>query len=1058
MKPKQTYEAAFAEIKKLVADFEEGKVYYLSPKYNEQEARRDFIDKFWWALGWDVYHNEQKDPYKQEVKVERSATGSERRRRADYAFLAPNFRDVRFYVEAKKPSVDLDNRNDYFQTVRYGWSAGTPLAVLTDFQQFRILDSRYKPDIDTVLHRCVKKYDYGDYTDSDKFSEIYYLFSREAVAGGSLERYAEALPKPSGKAHQRTLFSSAYQNIDESFLQELDEYREELARSFKNKNPNLNSAELTEVTQRTLDRLVFMRFLEDKLIEPEPLVENLGVRGNVWRDFVTTSHRLDKIYNGIIFKKHDILDSPDFKVDESTFAGIREDIAHTNSPYDFNAIPIHILGSIYERFLGKTIVATEKRARVEEKYEVRKAGGVYYTPEYIVRYIVDNTVGKLISGKKPNEVRQMRFADIACGSGSFLLGIYDLLLRHYTAYYNTKKTTRAEGVRAGCIEREDGSLQLSLWQKREILLNNIYGVDVDAQAVEVAQLSLYLKLLEDETPASAHAHQLAFHEVLLPSLDKNIVCGNSLVDWDILEGHLFEPVEERKLNPMSFENTFPEVMKKGGFDAIVGNPPYIRIQTMQETAPLAVGYYKNHYAAASKGNYDIYVVFVERALSLLNERGKLGYILPHKFFNAQYGQPLRHIISEGKHLEKVVHFGHQQVFAKATTYTALMFLSKKPTEQCLFLRVEDLEAWREVGAASEGTILASDLTDKAWNFTVGSSSPLFDKLNEVPTKLKDVTSRIFQGIKTGADKIYIVEEVEREESRVKVYSKEKETEYWLESELLHPLIKGGDSKRYHLSRTNRLILFPYYKEVDTVGLIPVATFRERYPLTWSYLLDNKKYLENRERGKMHGSGWYAYSRNQALDVMPLPKIFTPDIAPHSSFSLDETGGVFFTGGVAGGYGILALPKYSREYVLGLLNSKLLEWLIHQTATQMRGGWFSYESRFIRDLPIRVVNSTDTGDRARHDQIVQLVEQMLEARWQQASAHTDRDKTFYEKKCAAIDSKIDRLVYELYGVTDAEIELVESPASTRQIYAPTKTSQISRDRIRAAVEKMSGLRK
>jgi type I restriction-modification system DNA methylase subunit len=255
--------------------------------------------------------------------------------------------------------------------------------------------------------------------------------------------------------------------------------------------------------------------LEDKQIEPQYLVSKFGERGSVWGDFIATSRRLDGIYNGIVFKENTVLDKPTFKVDDDQFGEICEALAHVNSPYDFNAIPIHILGSIYERFLGKVIVATDKRARVEEKPEVRKAGGVYYTPEYIVRYIVENTVGKLIEGKTPAKIAEMRFADIACGSGSFLLGVYDLLIRYHTKFYNENPRKAKKG---DVMQREDG-LHLSLRKKREILVNNIYGVDIDNQAVEVAQLSLYLKLLQDETPGSTRQYFLDFEQqALLPSL------------------------------------------------------------------------------------------------------------------------------------------------------------------------------------------------------------------------------------------------------------------------------------------------------------------------------------------------------------------------------------------------------------------------------------------------------------------------------------------------------------------------------------------------------------
>ena len=295
----------------------------------------------------------------------------------------------------------------------------------------------------------------------------------------------------------------------------------------------------------------------------------------------------------------------------------------------------------------------------------------------------------------------------------------------------------------------------------------------------------------------------------------------------------------------------------------------------------------------------------------------------------------------------------------------------------------------------------------------------------MPIKLENVTSRIFQGIKTSADKIYIVEELERKPKRVKIYSREKDSEYWLEPDLLHPLIKGGNSKRYHFSDTTKLILFPYIRqEKGFTGLILEQKFKNLYPLTWAYLMDNKNYLENRENGRWRGSKWYGFGRSQALDVMPLPKIFTPDIAMQASFSLDETGNLFFTGGVAGGYGILVLPEFSREYILGLLNSKLLEWFIQQTATQMRGGYYSYESRFIRTLPIQTIKYANHDDKAYHDQIVALVEQIQSLHKQLANSKTDHEREVLQRQIDTTDRQIDKQVYDLYGLTKEEIKIIE----------------------------------
>lgn len=433
-----SFETAFKIVKELSGSFKENERKYLSSAYQEAEVRKDFIDKFFIALGWDVNHDMQKNPYEQEVKVEKGMNIGKAQKRADYAFyLKPNYNDVKFFVEAKKPARSLSNPDDYFQAIRYGWNANTPLVILTDFEELHILDSRFKPDIKNSLDRKIERFHYSEYENEEKFRRIYHLFSRESVNENFIQKKADDLPKPKGKGYQKGLFKGGYQSIDESFLIELDEIRLALAKSFKKKNPGLESEELTEAAQRTIDRLVFIRFLEDKLIEPEHYVSEFGNNNSPWKDFINVSRRMDAKYNGVVFKKHSLIDSDSFPgADDIEFANICNDLSHINSPYDFNYIPIHILGSIYERFLGKVIHATAKQVKIEEKPEVRKAGGVYYTPQYIVKYIVDNTVGKLIEGKTPNEISKLKFADISCGSGSFLITVYDTILQYAGKWYN----------------------------------------------------------------------------------------------------------------------------------------------------------------------------------------------------------------------------------------------------------------------------------------------------------------------------------------------------------------------------------------------------------------------------------------------------------------------------------------------------------------------------------------------------------------------------------------------------------------------------------------------
>jgi adenine-specific DNA-methyltransferase len=991
----QTFDGAFTRVKELVLIFRENEERYLSPGYSEAQARLDFIDKFWIALGWDVNHEQQTDPYKQEVKVERGVATSEFRKRADYAFLAPNFRDVRFFVEAKKPHAGIDNPAFYFQTIRYGWNNKNPLAVLTDFEELRILDCRYKPDISTALGHAKLKYHYADYADKEKFRTIYFLFSRQAVTDGSIEQFAKGLPKVSRKRAQTGIAADEHQSIDESFLQELDDFREELARGYKRKNPELDSAELTEVTQRTLDRLVFMRFLEDKLIETDPLIEDLHKGGKSWENFIRTSRRLDRVYNGIIFKEHSLLDSDTFQADERVFDKISQSLSHQNSPYDFNAIPIHILGSIYERFLGKVIVATAKQARVEDKPEVRKAGGVYYTPEYIVRYIVDNTVGKLIEGKSPLEIQEMRFADIACGSGSFLLGVYDTLLRYHTAYYSRTKKTRTEGIKAGCIQRQDGTLQLSLLQKRQILLNNVYGVDIDTQAVEVAQLSLYLKLLEDETIASAHQQQLAMKQALLPSLSKNIICGNSLIGWNILEGKLFDSGDERKLSPMNFEDAFPEVMRRGGFDAIVGNPPWGAAFTEE-----ALAYLRKNYHRVIARMVDSYLYFLDRAIQFVANDGLVGFIIPSTILNQVDAKPVRKLLL-GRGLTALVSLG-SRVFGSKVLNTSTILITEKRDDGPLALH--DLSALplpkRETMLSNQSTTTWSswkDLVEHDPHLTFFMNNPnataLMMRLRESHRSLGDL---IPGGIQRG---------VSPDLSGAHVISVPDAAKEGLEMELLRPSVSGAQIKRYQDWESDQFIIY-------TTRETPI----KKFPYIGKYL-EKFKHLNSCPEVKEGKHPWWALHRPRDPRIFESPKVIGLTTSKTIELIFDPEHSIYVTDAM---YVFRPPVDCDPSTIMAIMQSRLFLFL-YRTGNQGESRIIpQVKASKLETLPVpRCASGHPSSSRLN-----KLARQMAEAKQQLAAARTERDQTFYESKCATLDRQIDNLVYELYDLTPEEVAIVE----------------------------------
>jgi hypothetical protein len=638
-------------------------------------------------------------------------------------------------------------------------------------------------------------------------------------------------------------------------------------------------------------------------------------------------------------------------------------------------------------------------------------------------------VGKLLEGKTPKTAQSLRILDPACGSGSFLIGAYQYLLDwHRDKYVDDDPEKYAKGKNPALYQKIRNEWRLTTAERKRILLNNIYGVDIDPQAVEVTKLSLLLKVLEGESDQTIKSSFKLFHERALPDLGNNIKCGNSLIGPDYYEGKqtsFLDTEEMQRVNAFDWEKEFPEIFKAGGFDAVIGNPPYIRIQALNEWAPTEVEHFKKAYKSAQKGNYDIYVVFVEKGLQLLNKSGRLGFILPHKFFNAQYGEVIRSMIAKGRHIAKIVHFDNQQVFAGAKTYTCLLFLDKTGCSECEFIKVDNLNNWRTKEIGTTGSISSKNITESEWNFTVGKGTELFEKLNKMPVKLKDVTDRIFQGLITGADSVFILSSV----GKNRYFSESTQTEHNIERELMHPLCKGSvNIRRYHISELKKSILFPYILSEGKAALLTTQELLEKYPVAWDYLKTNRSLLEARERGKWKHDKWYAFGRSQNLSEMEQAKIITPSIANRASFTLDTNDYYYFVGsggGGGGGYGItLKNNEYSMQYILGLLNSKLLDAFLKSYSSQFSGGYYAYNRQYIEKLPIRTIDFKNSDEKKKHDHIVQLVEQMLNLNKQLQNAKTDHEKTLIQRQIETTDNQIDKLVYELYDLTPEEIAIVE----------------------------------
>ncbi|MBN2381143.1 Eco57I restriction-modification methylase domain-containing protein [candidate division WOR-3 bacterium] len=767
---------------------------------------------------------------------------------------------------------------------------------------------------------------------------------------------------------------------------------------------------------------------------------------------------------------------------------------------DYSSLEVRDLGSIYEGLLENRLEIAEepmiavrngKREkwkseadkhekdnvtdRVDKgqyypvfKRDERKATGSYYTPDYIVSYIVEHALGPLAEKcKTDKELLELKVLDPAIGSGHFLVEATDFLARQLLGKKKVEET-----------EDEIGKA------KRLVIERCIFGVDKNMLAVELAKLSLWLHTVARDKPLSFLDHHLRCGDSLigakvaelgtLPGEENQPLFTDMVARYSAKTIGFYKQIEDMPSDTLEqihmkmglletarnqtlpfrkaadvwistyfgnevkpddysrvidalgggkedalqqfegeawfdkadrlwdehrffhWELEFPEVFfdTKGrpldnpGFDAVIGNPPYVRIQKLKKTAAADLDFYKQRYVAASEGNYDIYVVFVERGHSLLNKTSYFGYILPHKFFNSQYGVGLRSLLSKGKHLTHVVHFGFQQVFPEATTYTCLMFLRKKAVDKCRLVRVDDLEVWQTTREAYEEVIPATEITGSEWNFVAGNGRKLYAKLKRMPQKLGDV-AHLFVGLQTSADDVFIMNLVDETTTTFRLYSKALDEEWLFKKGLIFPLVSGTDVSRYDPLPKRQYIIFPYKVIEKTVELIGFDTLSKNYPTLAAYLLKNKSRLENRENGKFRDKDWYRFGRSQNIGIQDKVKLCVPRLVESLLAAFDPDGKHFLDNVDVGG--VTLKDEYSKQdlpYILGLLNSRLLRWFFPFVSAPFRGGWLSANRQFLSQLPIRTIDFSKPEDKKMHDDMVNMAQNMLDLHKRKQEIETD----------------------------------------------------------------------
>ena len=703
-----TKETFKTKVQKLVEQFSDNELYYKSSKYKEDELRQEFINPFFKALGWDMDNEQGFAPQYREVIHEDRIEIEGKPKAPDYAFKVGS--DRKFFVEAKASSVRVFSEIDpAFQLRRYAWSGQLPVSILTDFEEFSIYDTTLEPKhTDKSSVARVKYINYRDYVKEADY--LWDTFSKEAVWKGSFDKFAKREKKGS-------------QLVDKSFLKEIELWRDLIAKDVASNN-NLNIYELNSVVQKFIDRIIFLRIAEDRGVESYETLRSAVKSPDTYSQLLKIFSRADEKYNSSLFdlKKDEL--STKIKISDKTLDRILNNLYYPKSPYEFSVIGVDILGSVYEQFLGKVIRLTKGgNAVIEEKPEVKKAGGVYYTPQYIVDYIVKNTVGELVEGKTPKDVAKLKIVDPACGSGSFLIGAYNYLLNWHHKYYvenDVEKNLKTKKL----FKDGEGNYFLSTQEKKDILLNNIHGVDIDPQAVEVTKLSLALKMLEGENSETINAQYKLFADRILPDLSTNIKCGNSLIGSDYYSDKqitLLGDEELRKVNAFDYDKEFPLVFRYGGFDAVIGNPPYIRNTSLDEQQK---DYFSKKYDTA-EGQYDIYILFNELAERILKISGKLGFIQPNKFLGSEYGLKLLFLFKKKFALNHIRNVYLEKVFSNASVYPYVFVMTKSNREQ-----------------QQESNIHMFDLGDESCFEGFGNQYKIYTRLKNILEKTEPLGSHI----------------------------------------------------------------------------------------------------------------------------------------------------------------------------------------------------------------------------------------------------------------------------------------------------------------------------
>ncbi len=855
----------------------------LTAEQSEATAR-SWLEKLLAVFGWNAA-----DPA--QVRQEYRIAGREARRleregithnRPDYALKVAGERIL--YIDAKRLAASIEDDEAIAYQVRcYGWSAGFRVSYACDFRELAIWDCRHKPQpSDEARVARIQFVRYTHYLEN--FDLLWEYLSREAILGGSLQRLHPEGERPRGA-----------EPLDVAFEANLSEWRVELAKSILRYGHTRDPEIISGAAQRILDRIVFLRLCEELGLEEYGSLNYMANHGDgFWPLFVERhEQRYRKLYDGLLFP-HREEDDPtriethlrQWWLKGRVFVHIVRGLYHPQ-PYRFDAVPLELLGGIYERFLGKRLRVTGNDVEDEFKPEYQRTNGAVYTPSWVVRRVVSLTLGPLTRGADPETILGLRVLDPACGSASFLLGVYDYLEE---AILDWARAYPGDPRREGLVLDDEEGLRISVQASRRIIEGCLYGVDIDPNAVQVARMSLALRHLRRA------AGDLPEHpKDLLAGIGRNIRQGNSLVGPDIA-GLGIAPDRVTATMPFSWKDRlfgFGNVMTSGGFHAVVGNPPYIEVKRYRKWMPEMYRYLveTGRYVTVDQGKTDIAMPFMERGVSLLRPGGRLGFIIQNRFFKTQYGESTRRWLRKGKLLEAVEDFRDLQVFPNRTTYTTILVLqAQSPAfEYRSYANIAGAEADQP---SVKVRIAAADLDDDPWSL---DQPDLLEVHRELAKRHGTIGSHraldITVGLQTLYGKLYQIQPREVTARTVRG-ANGLGADVELERKALRPLCRNRGFYPFRRDNADAWVIFPYDVEGESWTEIRWPELERRFPKTAAYLEHNRRTLREAVETEEGRDRWHLYTRPQNLVAQARPKVLFPMTIEDTMATVDLKGDVY----------------------------------------------------------------------------------------------------------------------------------------------------------------------